>query len=889
MIKLLIAGYYGFNNIGDESILRTVVENIRSELGDADLTVLSQNPADTAKKYGVHAVERMKIKKILAAIKNCDALIFGGGSLLQDVTSGKSLLYYLFIISMAHFYGKKILLYSQGIGPIRKKSHRRLTARVLKKVDEIAVRDNGSAALLEEIGIPSEKITITADPVLAGTRPSLDKGKEILESIGLVRSENRPIVGWAVKSADMESGFLDAIAASIRALKEQFQVDSVLIPFHYEQDAAVVEAIAERLDHDVYCITEKHLSDEMLSIIGNLDCLVGVRLHSLIFAVMMNVPMIGISYDPKVDAFMASVDHRCISDVRSFSADKLIRAYEETMAQREESVAKTAAKAEELRTRLQDYDHKIRDILLNREKEDFTEEAVPVREEVSSERKQKKKHGGVLTAIGSVMVITILAKVLGILRESIQANVFGAIDAFYASYNKTIYLFTTIAYAMCVAAVPIITKTMTKGRKEGEAAANNVITFGLILSLICLVFWELATVKPIADLLWPLSDPEMVTFMRLMALTLPVIVVTYLLVAVYQSMDHFALQGSMSLPYSLFLIVFLIFFAEHDSVLYYVIAVAAAWLLQFAMTIPYAIKERFLYRVRLDLHAEYLPFFMKTVVVTIVTTSAYLFCYLIDASAAEKIGPGITTAFYYADKVFTPLTTTFIYSISVVLFPKLNRRFMKTARREYMEYVWTITSRTLIAVFPVSALLIVFGGPIIKVLFESGNFTASSTVETTAIFMMYAVGMAGFSVIDLLNKAFFTMNRLLAPFLISLFVIFLNAVFDAVFTMNSSLLALSTALAMTIGAIITVFVVFRGEKGILTFASIVKSLLLSVALAGFAWLLKDFFVSAADGKLMLVAKCCGIGIVTMAIFVAACFPLKIREISGIVANRIGKK
>ena len=883
MYKILISGYYGFNNIGDESILRTVIDNLRLELGDVDLTVLSQNPADTAEKYGVHAVERMKISKIVRAIRGCDMLVFGGGSLLQDATSTASLLYYLFIIRTARFFKKKVLLYSQGIGPIRGKWNRLLTAGTLRGVEEIAVRDDESAALLREIGVPSEKVFVTADPVMGMRKAGPEKGRAILESLGLKKREDRLIVGWAIKAADGDEKFLDEVAASIRWLSETHRVDSVLIPFHYEQDAAVAEALRDRLGEGVFCITEKYLSDEMLSIIGNLDCLVGVRLHSLIFAAIMGVPMIGVSYDPKVDAFMASVGQRCAADTETFTAGRFEEVFAETVAHGEEITASTGAEVKKLKARLETYDKKIKHVI--EENTAPAQSEPPLTTEAPPAKTRKK--GGVLTAIGGVMLVTVAAKLLGILRESLQANVFGAVDAFYASYNKTIYLFTTIAYAMCVAAVPIITKAMTKGREEGESVANNVITFGLLLSFICLAIWELLTVNPFAGWLWPAGDPAMLSFMRLMALTLPVIVVTYLLVAVFQSMDYFTLQGSMSLPYSVFLILFLIFFAEREAILIYVAAVSVAWLLQFAMTVPYALKERYLYRVRLDLHADYLRFFLKTVIVTIVTTSAYLFCYLIDASAAEGIGPGVTTAFYYADKIFTPLTTTFIYSISVVLFPKLNRHYLKTDHREYLGYVWTITSRTLIAVFPVSAILIVLGGPMVKVLFESGNFTAESTAATTAIFMMYAVGMAGFSVIDLLNKAFFTMNKLLAPFLISLFVIAFNAVLDHIFALNSSLLALSTAAAMTVGAVITIAVVFRGRegRGILRFEPIVKSLLLSLIIGAASWFLRDLLILDGDGKLMLAAKGLFIGAAAMVLFVAGCFLLKVEEITAMVKRK----
>ncbi|MBR2895458.1 MAG: polysaccharide pyruvyl transferase family protein, partial [Oscillospiraceae bacterium] len=162
MYNILISGYYGFNNIGDESILRTVIDNLREKLGEIDITVLSQNPAQTSEKYGVKSAARMSLPEIWKAVKGCDLLLSGGGSLLQDATSGRSILYYLFILRLAQLMGKKTFIYSQGIGPITSRQNRRFTAHVLRRTSGIVVRDSKSRDLLLEIGVPDHLIYVTA-------------------------------------------------------------------------------------------------------------------------------------------------------------------------------------------------------------------------------------------------------------------------------------------------------------------------------------------------------------------------------------------------------------------------------------------------------------------------------------------------------------------------------------------------------------------------------------------------------------------------------------------------------------------------------------------------------------------------------------------------------
>ena len=335
MYNILISGYYGFNNIGDESILRTVIDNLREKLGDIDITVLSQNPQQTAEKYGVKAAQRMSLPDIFSAVRRCDLLLSGGGSLLQDATSGRSILYYLFILGLAQLMGKKTFIYSQGIGPITSKRNRRLTSRILRRASGIVVRDSKSRDLLLEIGVPDKLIHVTADPVIRVKKADSSLGLEILRQEGCERVPGKLTVGWAVKARRPDPGFYAEIEKSIRWLKEEFDADSVLIPFFHSEDLSVCETIAEHMDGQVGCLRQKYLSEETLSIIGCMDVLVGVRLHSLIYSAVMGVPMIGISYDPKVDSFLSSIGQSALCDVKDFSCEKFRTAFRDLIDNRE--------------------------------------------------------------------------------------------------------------------------------------------------------------------------------------------------------------------------------------------------------------------------------------------------------------------------------------------------------------------------------------------------------------------------------------------------------------------------------------------------------------------------------------------------------------------------
>jgi len=363
MYNILISGYYGFNNIGDESILRTLIDNLQEKLPNVDVTVLSQDPAQTSGKYGVKAARRMSLWDILRSVWRCDLLLSGGGSLLQDATSGRSILYYLFILRLAQLLRKQTFIYSQGIGPITTPRNRRLTASVLRRTDGIVVRDAKSRDLLLEIGVPEQLIHVTADPVIRVKKADTALGLEILAREGCPREPGQLTVGWAVKSRRPNRAFLQEVRRCVLWLREAYGAQSVLIPFFHDEDLSVCEAVAEELGGQVGCLRQKYLSEETLSIIGCMDVLVGVRLHSLIYAAVMGVPMIGVSYDPKVDSFLASIRRPTPFTVEEFTLEKFQAAFRDTMEHREEIRTTTAQCLEGLISKLDQNEELIRAIM----------------------------------------------------------------------------------------------------------------------------------------------------------------------------------------------------------------------------------------------------------------------------------------------------------------------------------------------------------------------------------------------------------------------------------------------------------------------------------------------------------------------------------------------
>lgn len=335
MHKVVISGYYGFNNIGDESILTAVVDNLREKLGDIEITVLSQNPRLTSEKFNVKSVNRMKPKEVIGAIKACDLLISGGGSLLQDSTSKKSIAYYLGIMWIAILLRKKVFIYSQGIGPIESKINRKMVKTTLNRLNYIVVRDEQSKELLCDIGVKPSSIYVTADPVIRVKRAQLGIGQDILRKAGFRREPDKMVVGFALRGLKIKGNFIDEICIAAEKIIEQYNAQIVFIPFHYKEDMKAIDEIESKLGNRANYIKNKYLTEEMLSIIGNMDILVGVRLHSLIHAAIMDVPMMAISYDPKINSFMHMLGMKALCSIYDFQSEFLLEEFEHVLQQKD--------------------------------------------------------------------------------------------------------------------------------------------------------------------------------------------------------------------------------------------------------------------------------------------------------------------------------------------------------------------------------------------------------------------------------------------------------------------------------------------------------------------------------------------------------------------------
>lgn len=327
MKRIVLSGYYGFNNIGDEAVLIAIIQALKKEIPDVEIIVLSQDPPKTEKQMNVQAVNRWCLPQIIGAIKECDLLISGGGSLLQDVTGKKSILYYLGIITIARWWKKPAMIYAQGIGPVQSSWARKMVRNVLNKMDLITVRDEASGEDLSSMGVTRPPMHVTVDPVMGMERP---EEIQILDKFPYLNEEEGKLVGFCLRQ--WPGLALEELAALGDDLAERgFKV--VFLPFHFPEDISVCRDVAKLMKQENHLIKDNLSPMEMMGVVGKMDLVIGMRLHALIMAGAQGIPFVAIEYDPKVGRYANLMGQETACSVETMSCENLRNKVEQIMAE----------------------------------------------------------------------------------------------------------------------------------------------------------------------------------------------------------------------------------------------------------------------------------------------------------------------------------------------------------------------------------------------------------------------------------------------------------------------------------------------------------------------------------------------------------------------------
>ena len=328
--KVVMSGYYGFSNAGDDAILQSIHGGILAASDDIQVTVLSHDPEQTRRQYGLDAVYRFDLVQVGRALRRCDALLSGGGSLLQDRTSTRSLLYYLMVIRWAKKLGKPVMLYANGIGPVTKPENRKKVKQTVELANVVTLRDRASAQELRDMGVKHPELHITADPVFNLVPAGADRGRELLTKAGL--PAGRKFAAVSVRDWPAAQQFPQQAARLCDHLHRTYGLETVFLLMQPAADRETTEQVRRAMESPSYLLDVPATPSELMAVLGQAELCVAMRLHTLIFAARMAVPTVGLVYDPKVDSYLKELDLPSAGEVERFDVDRACQVCDELMA-----------------------------------------------------------------------------------------------------------------------------------------------------------------------------------------------------------------------------------------------------------------------------------------------------------------------------------------------------------------------------------------------------------------------------------------------------------------------------------------------------------------------------------------------------------------------------
>ncbi|MGF1491247.1 MAG: polysaccharide pyruvyl transferase CsaB [Microcoleaceae cyanobacterium] len=292
MKRVICSGYYGQGNAGDEALLASLLQMLPTNVQPL---VLSGNPAETETRYQVEAYPRKNALSLLQLIKKADALIWGGGSLIQDATSALNPVYYTGLMGLAQRRGLQTIAWAQGIGPLNRATTRWMARQSFRGCTAVSVRDKKSAELLVNWQIHS---TLAPDPVWA-----LEAKR--IEGIWDLPA---PRVALTLRPhPELTSQRLGALIQAVKSFQVATNTFILLIPFQPIKDLTIAQVIHQTLPKQSHILMVD--DPRMLKqVFQGVEMVIGMRYHSLIMAAAEECRCFAISYDPKVSQLMEDLD-----------------------------------------------------------------------------------------------------------------------------------------------------------------------------------------------------------------------------------------------------------------------------------------------------------------------------------------------------------------------------------------------------------------------------------------------------------------------------------------------------------------------------------------------------------------------------------------------------
>lgn len=504
-------------------------------------------------------------------------------------------------------------------------------------------------------------------------------------------------------------------------------------------------------------------------------------------------------------------------------------------------------------------------------------------------------------AVG-LMAATLIAKILGFGRELALASAYGASgtsDAFLVAMNIPAVIFSAIGTSLGTAFIPLYCDLEAKqGKKASLRFSNNVLNIVVLLCLITSLVGVVFT-EPIVKLFAVGFKGETLTqaiyFTRVLILGMAFLGMSYIMMAFLQVKENFVIPGLMSVPYNMLIIISIFLSVTiNPNLLPWGTLIGLS--LQFIFQYPFARKKGFKYRPYINLKDEYLKRMLWLIGPVLIGVAVTQVNSIVDRTIASTLVEGSISALNYATKLNQFVMGMFIVSISSVIYPMLSKLSTENNKKKFKESIVTAINVVTLIIIPISVGAIILAEPIVKLLFQRGEFDARATQMTAIALIFYSIGMLGFGLRDILGKIFYSLQDTKTPMINGIIAMVLNIVLNLAFVKYTNMGLGGLAFATSISSLVTIALLsvslrrkigaFGGKKIISVLIKSIIAALLMALVTKFTYNVIDAFLSVGFIQdAIKLAISVGLGAIVYAISIIV---LRVDEVK-LIFKMINKK
>ena len=498
-----------------------------------------------------------------------------------------------------------------------------------------------------------------------------------------------------------------------------------------------------------------------------------------------------------------------------------------------------------------------------------------------------------------LMLATAIAKGLGFGRELVLASSYGVSmysDAYLTAMNIPVVIFAIIGITLATVLIPLYFEVNNElGEINALKFTNNVfnivIVLCILLAIIGVVFTE-QLVKIFAVGFEGETLNIAIHFTRITIMSIVFTGLSYIMTAYLQIKNNFTIPGLASVPKNIIIIVSIILSVKYNPYIMIwgtLIGIATEFIFQ----LPFAIKSGYKYQLYINIKDKYIKKMSWLIGPVLIGVAVNQINTMVDRTLASTLVEGSISALNYANKLNGFVMALFITSVGAVIYPMLSKLSSEDNKEKFISSVVQSINSVILLVIPISIGAIVLATPIVKLLFQRGEFDARATSMTAIALIMYSIGMVAFGLRDIIGKVFYALKDTKTPMINGAIAMIMNIVLNIILVKYLQLAGL--ALATSISAIVCIFLLFGSLKkkiGYFGQDKIIKSIVAAVVMGIVTYFVYNI-VSNLLGlgfakEAVSLAISVGIGAITYGILVVVLKVDEINVITDVMKKKLNK-